>query len=260
MFAKLYAIAAMHGREDDIVVLNFMPGNADINSSNRWFFTNSYHPFRGMSDRAIGEMIATMALPSVPRTGHLFNPNPPEGARLREATSSEMQGSDQAWRERITFLIERLMPVLRDLETAGLQDEPSLYGIRDFVKLRWLLAFAYSEKYDLLSEKARQGVRDYLESLPGFRADRGGTQAQTVIDQHGYVDLLVTKATGYLADVYGHIWGRSVGEVEMQDVVDGRRILFVMPASLSSSSTTKLWWIAFLSSKPHADTRGPGSA
>ena len=78
-------------------------------------------------------------------------------------------------------------------------------------------------------------LKAYLISLPGFQ-ESAPKQNDTVLEQHGYLQMQFTKLLGSLSDSYGFIFKTNLGEVDFKDVVLNRRILVVLLPALEKST------------------------
>jgi len=107
--------------------------------------------------------------------------------------------------------------------------------IRDHIDLKRIIELGDENKYPDLPPSIRKSVRSYLTSLPGYQEEKKDKQPQTTLDQHGYLQMQFTKILSSLADVYGHIFSTPYGEVDMYDVVLGRRLLVIMLPALEKS-------------------------
>jgi hypothetical protein len=207
LFAKVHAIATSLGREDDLYVLNFMQGEQGKDDAIR---SHTINPLASMTSDEINQFVASFA----------------EGS---SADNGDM------WRSRAIAMMGAIIPVmvwLRDergepFSFASLRNASTLPGVIS------LLDRAVGENFP---ERLIAGLRGYLNSLPGYKKDKGLDQSNTAIDQHGYLSMQFTRMFGLLADNYDHIFGSVTPDIDMSDVVRNRRILFVMLPSLDKSS------------------------
>ena len=207
LFAKTYAMARLFGREDDILVLNFMTGNADIGQEAKKR-SNTLNPFSTGSSDSLTQMMVSLM--------------------------DDTGGDGAMWKGRATAMFTGVMRALIWLRDEGRVDL-NIGLIRDFLGLNKIIELATSDTYSGMPQHIRNSVLSYLTSLPGFKIEGGMKQAQSTLDQHGYLEMQFTKILGSLADVYGHIFMTPNGEVDMYDVVVNRRILVVMLPALEKS-------------------------
>lgn len=209
LFAKVYALARRFGREDDLLVLNFMTGNKDIGSSDGKVRSNTLNPFATGSSDTMTQMVVGLM--------------------------DDAGGDGAMWKGRATAMFTGVMRALTWLRDEGVVDL-NVGEIRDHLNLKRIVELADQAKYPDMPQHIRKSIRSYLSSLPGYQEDKGHKQAQTTLDQHGYLEMQFTKILGSLADVYGHIFKTPYGEIDMADVVLNRRILVVMLPALEKAS------------------------
>lgn len=208
VFSKLYALTRRFGREDDLLVLNFMTGNSDIGASGGKIKSNTINPFSTGSSDSLTQMIASLM---------------------------EDAGGDGAiWKGRATAMLTGVMRALCWLRDNGVVDL-NVGVIRDYMNLKKVIDLADEKKFPEMPPDIRGAIKSYLGSLPGYQEEKGYNQGTTTRDQHGYLEMQFTKILASLADVYGHIFKTEYGEVDMTDVVLNRRILFIMLPALEKS-------------------------
>lgn len=208
LFAKIYALSRRFGREDDLLVLNFMTGNQDLGSAGGKILSNTLNPFATGSSDSLTQMVVSLM--------------------------DDAGGDGAMWKGRATAMLTGVMRALSWLRDEGLVDL-NVGEIREFMALKRIIDLADTSKYPDLPPHIRQTIRSYLQSLPGYLEEKGYKQSQTTLDQHGYLEMQFTKILGSLADVYGHIFHTPYGEVDMHDVVLNRRILVIMLPALEKS-------------------------
>ncbi|MHA6346938.1 TraM recognition domain-containing protein [Roseivivax sp. CAU 1761] len=208
LFAKVYALARRFGREDDLLVLNFMTGNQDLGAMGGKIMSNTLNPFSTGSSDSLTQMVVSLM--------------------------DDAGGDGAMWKGRATAMLTGVMRALSWLRDEGHVDL-NVGEIREFMSLRKIVDLADVEQYRDMPQPIRKTIKSYLTSLPGFQPEKGYKQAQTTLDQHGYLEMQFTKILGSLADVYGHIFHTPSGEVDMFDVVLNRRILVIMLPALEKS-------------------------
>ena len=208
LFAKVYAMARRFGREDDLLVLNFMTGNKDLGASGGELLSNTLNPFSNGSSDGLTQMVVSLM--------------------------DDVGGDGAMWKGRATAMLTGVMRALCWLRDRGYMDL-NVSEIRDYMSLKKIIDLADESKHPDLPSPIRKSIRSYLTSLPGFQEEKKEKQAQTTLDQHGYLEMQFTKILGSLADVYGHIFATPYGEVDMYDVVLGRRILVIMLPALEKA-------------------------
>lgn len=207
LWGKVYSMARRFGRDDDVLVLNFMTGNASGRGE-----SNTTNPFSQGSFAALTEMLVS-----------LMDDPGKEG---------------DMWKGRAISLLSAILMSLCELRDRGrlLLD---IKAIREYLGLAKIIEL-YLDKHGTfeLSPKARASLKAYLDSLPGFdwnEARAGRPQPATTNDQHGYLYMQFTRLLGSLGDVYGYIFDSELGDVDLFDVVVNRRILLVLLPALEKS-------------------------
>jgi len=210
LFAKVYALCRRFGREDDLLVLNFMTGNQDVGgSTDGKLRSNTLNPFATGSSDTLTQMVVGLM--------------------------DDAGGDGAMWKGRATAMFTGVMRALTWLRDQHIVDL-NVGEIRDHLQLKRIIDLADHAKFPEMPQHIRKSIKSYLSSLPGFQEDKGYKQAQTTLDQHGYLEMQFTKILGSLADVYGHIFKTPYGEIDMADVVLNRRILVVMLPALEKAS------------------------
>ena len=215
LWSSLSSLVRRFGRDDDLLVLNYMTGNSDVKAP-----SNTMNPFSSGSASYLTQMIVSLM--------------------------PEASGDNVMWKERAVSLVASIMPALtwkRDN-----QDMPMNIGsIRKYLILNSIIALSRDTS---LPEKIRDGVKGYLDTLPGYVDDAfddngevkppGPNQPQVNTEvpfqQHGYLSMQLTRALQSLGDEYGYIFDAAAADVDMLDVVLNRRILVVLIPALEKSS------------------------
>jgi intracellular multiplication protein IcmO len=208
LFAKVYAMLRRFNREDDLLVLNYMTGNQDIGASYGEKRSNTLNPFSTGSSDGLTQMVVGLM--------------------------DDTGGDGAMWKGRATAMFTGVMRALTWLRDQGLIDL-NVSEIRDHLQLKRIIDLSNQETYEMMPPHIRKSIKSYLTSLPGFKESQGYNQAQTTLDQHGYLEMQFTKILGSLADVYGHIFHTAHAEVDMADVVLNRRVLVIMLPALEKS-------------------------
>jgi intracellular multiplication protein IcmO len=214
LWSSLSSLVRRFGRDDDLLVLNYMTGN-----SNRKAPSNSMNPFSSGSASYLTQMMVSLM--------------------------PEAEGDNAMWKERAVSLLGALMPALtwkRDN-----QDIPMSVGtIRQALSLSAVVKLSRDES---LPELIRRGLKGDCETLPGYvdaafddeGKDKPVGPDQPMIDtttaktQHGYLSMQFTRSLQSLADDYGYIFDSQAADVDMLDIVLNRRILVVLIPALEKS-------------------------
>ena len=214
LWSSLSSLIRRLGRDDDLLVLNYMTGNSDARAP-----SNTMNPFSSGSASYLTQMLISLM--------------------------PEAEGDNAMWKERAVSLLSSLMPALtwkRDH-----QDFPlSVNSIRNYLGLNYIIKLSRDEA---IPEKIREGLVGYLDTLPGFIPDAFDDDGQekpvgpdqpmsdttTVRQQHGYLTMQFTRALQSLGDDYGYIFEAAAADIDMVDVVLNRRILIVLIPALEKS-------------------------
>lgn len=223
LWSKVYNMARKVGRDDDVLLINYMTGgtkdlrNIPIGHTP----SNTVNPFATGTSSTIAELF----------TGLMSGGGPGSGG-------------DDMWAGRARSFITALVRVLVWMRDRG---EINMYidEIRDHFELGKLAKLVGRKD---VPDGVMAGLKNYVVNLPGMddntlKSLQAGRQiqSQTVYEQHGYITMQLTETMNLLADDYGHIFKTPMGEIDFFDVVANRRILIVLlpaleksPASLSN--------------------------
>ncbi len=220
LFAKVFSMCRFMGREDDLLLINFMTGARDVIGAQEKRLSNTMNPFCNGSSSMLSQLVVSLM------------------------DSGGQSADGDMWKGRAIVFVEALMKVLVYMRDQGkiLLDANS---IRNYFDLTRLEAMALDKMFirdkqepvsladapDLILEP----INNYLSTLPGFDRTKKGKQSSTVFEQHGFITMQLTKVFGSLADTYGHIIRTNLAEVDLKDVVLNRRILVVLLPALEKS-------------------------
>ena len=207
-FARMHALAESFGRRDDILLLNFSHGVPVGQKADR-VLSNTANPFLDLSADAVVQILVSLM--------------------------EETGGDGAMWKGRAIAMLTGVVRAAVWLRDAGLFSM-DVSEVRDLCTLKRIVELADPECYPTMPEAIRKVVRAYLTALPGFQENKKDRQAQTTLDQHGYLEMQTTRFFSTLADVYGHIFSASTSDIDMKDVVLNRRIVMVMLPVLEKSS------------------------
>lgn len=220
LFAKVFSMCRIMGREDDLLLINFMTGARDVIGAQEKRLSNTMNPFCNGSSSMLSQLVVSLM-------------------------DSGSQSSDgDMWKGRAIVFVEALMKVLVYMRDKGkiLLDANT---IRNYFELNRLEAIAMDKMFprdnqepvslgdapDLILEP----IKNYIKNLPGYDPSKKGKQGSQVLEQHGFITMQLTKTFGSLADTYGHIIRVNLAEVDLKDVVLNRRILVVLLPALEKS-------------------------
>jgi intracellular multiplication protein IcmO len=214
LWSTLSALARRFGRDDDVLIMNYMTGNVGGRVP-----SNTLNPFSSGSASYLTNMLVSLM--------------------------PDSEGDNAMWKERAVSLIGAIMPCLvwkRERQNIPL----SIGVIRQYLTFKAVIKLSRDAS---VPEHLRASVRSYLGELPGFddRAfdDEGNTKQQpdgsmpdtsTPNQQHGYLSMQFTRSMSSLGDDYGFIFDTQAADVDMLDVVLQRRILVVLIPALEKSS------------------------
>jgi intracellular multiplication protein IcmO len=221
LFAKVFSMVRSMGREDDMLLVNFMTGARDIIGPQKNRLSNTLNPFSSGSSSMLSQLVVSLM-------------------------DSSSQGSSDAdmWKGRAIVFVEALMKVLVAMRDAGhiLLDANT---IRNYFLLERIEAMVMDNAFirdgqDAISledmpEVILEPIRNYVFNLPGYNKEKKGKQVSQVLEQHGFITMQLTRVFGSLADTYGHILRTKLAEVDLKDVVLNRRILVVLLPALEKS-------------------------
>lgn len=220
LFAKVFSMCRIMGREDDLLLINFMTGARDIIGAQEKRLSNTMNPFCNGSSSMLTQLVVSLM-------------------------DSGAQSSDgDMWKGRAIVFVDSLMKVLVYMRDKGkiLLDANS---IRNYFDLNRLEAIAIDKMFPRdnqepvsladAPELVLEPIMNYLRTLPGYDATKKGKQSSTVFEQHGFITMQLTRVFGTLADTYGHIIRTNLAEVDLKDVVLNRRVLVVLLPALEKS-------------------------
>ena len=214
LWASIYAMARRFGREDDLMILNYMTGNRDAAT-----LSNTMNPFSyGSASYLTNMMVGLM---------------------------DEAGGDTAMWKGRAVSLMGALMPALtykRDKDELLLD----VQVIRDALNFKDLVRLSREKT---VPERIRKGLKGYLDTLPGYVDDAfddngdekppgpGNPGADMTVprQQHGYLTMQFTRSLQSLADEYGHIFRTQLADIDMMDIVLNRRMMLVLIPALEKS-------------------------
>lgn len=220
LFAKVFAMARFMGREDDLLLINFMTGARDIVGAQEKRLSNTMNPFCNGSSSMLSQLVVS----------------------LMDSSSQTPDGD--MWKGRAIVFVEALMKVLVYMRDKGkvLLDANT---IRNYFELPRLEAIVMDKMFVRDNQEpvsladvpplVLEPITNYLINLPGYDRTKKGKQTSQVLEQHGFITMQLTRAFGSLADTYGHIIRTNLSEVDLKDVVLNRRILVVLLPALEKA-------------------------
>jgi intracellular multiplication protein IcmO len=220
LYAKVFSMVRSMGREDDLLLINFMTGAKDIVGPQEKRLSNTMNPFCQGSSSMLTQLVVNLM------------------------GSSQGGGDGDMWKGRAIAFVEALMRLLvymRD-EGAILLDANTIRNYFTLDRLEAMVVdkvFPRDEQESVSIESVPKLVtdplRNYLDTLPGYNKEKKGKQVSQVLEQHGFITMQLVRSFSSLADTYGHIIRTNLAEVDFKDVVLNRRILVVLLPALEKS-------------------------
>jgi intracellular multiplication protein IcmO len=221
LFSSLFSMVRSMGREDDLLLINFMTGARDVIGPQDRRLSNTLNPFCSGSSSMLSQLIVGLM------------------------GKSDKSSDGDMWKNRAIGFVEALMRVLVAMRDAGhlLLDANS---IRNYFHLDRLEAMTMDKVFirdgglepinlENVPDSTLEPLINYVLNLPGYNKEKKGKQVSQVLEQHGFITMQLTRAFTSLADTYGHIMRTRLAEVDLKDVVLNRRILCVLLPALEKS-------------------------
>lgn len=220
LWAKIFSMCRSMGREDDILLVNFMTGARDIIGAQTNRLSNTMNPFALGSSSMLSQLVISLM------------------------SSGSASGDGDMWKGRAMVFVEAVMKILVYMRDKGyiLLDANS---IRNYFILERLEAIVMDKQFIRDNQEpvdisdapplVIEPIYNYLMNLPGYDKSRKGKQVSQVLEQHGFITMQLTQVFGSLADTYGHIIRTNLAEVDFKDIVLNRRILVVLLPALEKS-------------------------
>ncbi|CAM2828500.1 TraM recognition domain-containing protein [Legionella worsleiensis] len=220
LYAKVFSMVRSMGREDDLLLINFMTGARDIVGPQEKRLSNTLNPFCQGSSSMLTQLVVSLM-------------------------GGASQSSDgDMWKGRAIAFVEALMRLLVYMRDDGaiLLDANTIRNYFDLQRLESIVIDKVFPRDDQESINIEQipklvtdPLRNYLNTLPGYNKEKKGKQVSQVLEQHGFITMQLVRSFSSLADTYGHIIRTNLAEVDFKDVVLNRRILVVLLPALEKS-------------------------
>jgi len=204
---EIFRLARYLGREDDLLIINFITSGRDFVDKQVDKVTNNMNMMGNTSSGMLIELIV--------------------------ALMDDSGGGGDMWKGRaISFVaaLTRPLTYLRDKGFINLSPEKYL----EYFELNVLeeLVFEHNGKYGDMFDLIVAPLRTYLLTLPGYSKAKLKKQDTKTLEQHGFIVMQLTRIFNDLTFNYGHIFKTRVGDVDFFDVVINRRILVVLLPAL----------------------------
>lgn len=211
LYEGMFRLARSLGREDDILLINFITSGRDFFEKQKDKVTNTLNFMGNTSSGTLIELLVSLL----------------DGGGGKD---------DGGWRGRAIAYIGALTRPLVYLNDKGhINLSPATYiEYFDLNKVDELAyeSTMYGEDFEIIVEP----LRSFLVSLGGgYSKTQKGQHTATAIEQFGYVIQQLTRAFNDLSYNYGHIFQARIGDVDFYDLVLNRRILGVLLPSLERS-------------------------
>jgi intracellular multiplication protein IcmO len=220
LFAKIFSMARSLGREDDVLVVNFMTGARDVVGPQEKRLSNTLNPFASGSSSMLSQLVVSMM----------------------SSASSTPDGD--MWKNRAISFVEALMKPLVHMRDEGkiLLDANTIRNYFDLNRLESIVIDKVfprdnQEPVSLVNTPSviTEPLYNYIINLPGYDKGKKGKQVSQVLEQHGFITMQLVRVFTSLADTYGHILRTNLAEVDLKDIVLNRRILVVLLPALEKS-------------------------
>ncbi len=220
LYSKVFSMVRAMGRDDDLLLVNFMTGARDIIGAQKTRLSNTMNPFNQGSSSMLSELVTSLM------------------------DSGGQSGDGDMWKGRAISFVQALMKIL-----VVMRDEGRLlldaHTVRNYFILEKLEQIVVDKMFPLddgspvplhdLPDVVLQPLKMYLDNLPGYVPAKKGNQSGEVREQHGFITMQLTRVFSSLADTYGHIIRANLAEIDFKDVVLNRRILCVLLPALEKS-------------------------
>lgn len=204
---EIFRLARYLGREDDLLIINFITSGRDFVEKQFDKVTNNMNIMGNTSSGMLIELIVSLM--------------------------DDSGGGGDMWKGRaISFVASLTRPLiyLRDKGYINLSPEKYLeyFELNVIEELVWEHNGKYGEMFDIIVAP----LRSYLVTLPGYQKSKIKKQEQKTLEQHGFIVMQLTRIFNDLTFNYGHIFKTKVGDVDFFDVVINRRMLVVLLPAL----------------------------
>jgi intracellular multiplication protein IcmO len=212
VFWRIVGLAKRFGREDDVLLMNFITGSARVEARTLERKSNTNNIFATGSADSLTQIIVGLL-----------------------SGGEESGGENAVFKDRAISLMAAILRCLVDLRDAG-KLPLSVRVLTDWVSnMEYLLDVVrgrFAGQPFEYSVNSRAAMQTYLNGLGGINIQKPATQQnESSMKQHGFGQSYWTKVLSDLSFTYGHIFGGGLGEIDWQDVVANRRICFVnMPS------------------------------
>jgi len=204
---EIFRLARYLGREDDLLIINFITSGRDFVEKQIDKVTNNMNIMGNTSSGMLIELIVSLM--------------------------DDSGGGGDMWKGRAIMFVAALtrpLTYLRDKGYINLSPEKYLeyFELNILEEMVWEHNGKYGEMFDVIVAP----LRSYLVTLPGYQKAKLKKQETKTLEQHGYIVMQLGRIFNDLTFNYGHIFKTKVGDVDFYDVVINRRLLVVLLPAL----------------------------
>lgn len=204
---EIFRLARLFGREDDLLLINFITSGRDFVEKQLDNVTNNMNMMGNISSGMLIELIVALL--------------------------DDSGGGGDMWKGRaISFVAALTRPLvyMRDKGYINLSPEEylSYFELNVIEDLVWEHNGKYGELFDTIVAP----LRSYLITLPGYQKAKAKKQETKTLEQHGFIVMQLTRTFNDLTFNYGHIFKTKRGDVDFFDAVVNRRLLTALLPAL----------------------------
>lgn len=204
---EIFRLARLFGREDDLLLINFITSGRDFVERQLDNVTNNMNMMGNISSGMLIELIVALL--------------------------DDSGGGGDMWKGRaISFVAALTRPLvyMRDKGYINLSPEEylSYFELNVIEDLVWEHNGKYGELFDTIVAP----LRSYLITLPGYQKAKAKKQETKTLEQHGFIVMQLTRTFNDLTFNYGHIFKTKRGDVDFFDAVVNRRLLTALLPAL----------------------------
>ncbi|MGJ3447742.1 F-type conjugative transfer protein TrbC [Enterobacter sp. PTB] len=212
----MWSLARRFGREDDVYTLNFMTGGMDkfdalLRNDKKRLPSNTINLFGTANTTFIIQLMESL----LPAAG----------------------SGDAGWQDKAKSMLSALIYAVY-YKCRREQRRISQTVIQEYLPLKKFAALYQEARQDHWHVEAYAPLENYLNTLAGFRMELIGRPSewdQGVLDQHGYLIQQFNRMLTMFNDIYGHVFARDAGDVDIDDVLHNDRILTTLIPALELS-------------------------
>ncbi|MBC8950091.1 F-type conjugative transfer protein TrbC [Xenorhabdus sp. TS4] len=212
----VWSLARRFGREDDNYVLNFMTGGTDKFEA---LLKNAKTRPQSNTINLFGTANTTFII------------------QLMESLLPTPGSSDAGWQDKAKSMLTAVVyAVYYKCKRENRRISQSV--IQEYLPLVKLARLYQEAKKDNWHKDAYGPLESYFNTLAGFRIElinRPSEWEQGVFDQHGYLIQQFNRMLTMFNDIYGHVFSRDAGDIDIEDVLHNDRILTTMIPALELS-------------------------